>query len=139
MDLGPSNHEIPAYVYEQQQGFTRIENAAQYKGSDYANAVRIERGITLEQAFEIAKNDPNIDYFVYTKGYMMVLELPPDATYDPDKDPLQLITQGHYRFDDGRLGGGYMRVFCHGDVVFFKNDGKWLGSAPGLADVYVKN
>ena len=140
MDLGPSNHEMPpAYVYEQQQGFTLLADAAQYGGSDYANAVRVERGISLEQAFEIAKNDPNIDYFFYTKGYMMVLNFPQDVSYDPAQDPLHLVTEGYYRFDDGSLGQGYMRLFQHGDVVFFKNEGKRLGSAPGLADVYVKN
>jgi hypothetical protein len=138
MDLGPGQTDIAAYVIEQQKGFTCIENAAQYKGSDYANAVRVERNITLAQAFEIAKSDPNIDYFVYMKGYMMVLEFPPDVAYDPAKDPLHLVSQGGYIFDDGHPGAGYMRLFRHGDVVFFKNEGKWLGSAPGLADVYVK-
>ena len=140
MDLGPSSHEMPpAYVYELQEGFTLLANAAQYGGSDYANAVRVERGISLEQAFEIAKNDPAIDYFFYTKGYMMVLNFPQDVSYDPAQDPLCLVTQGYYLGDDGRPGAGYMRLFQLGDVVFFKNEGKRLGSAPGLADVYVKN
>jgi hypothetical protein len=138
MDLGP-NQDVAAYVIEQHSEFTKQADAAQYKGSDYSNAIRIERGITLEQAFEIAKSDPNIGYFVYTKGYMMVLEIPQDVAFDPKSDPLHLVTNGGYRYDDGRPGAGYMRVFRYGDTVFFKNEAKWLGSAPGLADVYVKN
>lgn len=118
--------------------FKKQANAAQYKGSDYSNAVRVERGISLEQAFEIAKSDPNIDYFVYTKGYSMVLEIPPETTFDPSKDPLGLVTHTRFRYDAGNLGEGHCRIFHHGDVVFFKNEGKWLGSAPGLADVYFK-
>jgi hypothetical protein len=137
MDMQQPNINTP-YVYEQHQGFSRIQDAAQYKGSDYSNAIRVERGITLDQALDIAKSDPEIDYFVFTKGFMMVLELPSDATYDSEKDPLHLITQGPYVFDNGQLGEGYMRVFSQGDVVFFKKTGKWLGSAPGLADVYEK-
>lgn len=136
MDLGPNQQPISAAVYEQQQKkFTLLENAAQYGGSDYSNAGRVERGISLQEAFEIAENDPNIDYFFYTKGYMMVLLV---DVYDPALDPLHLITNGPYRGDDGHCGSGYMRVFTHGDTVFLK-EGKWLGSAPGLADVYEKN
>ncbi|MBF8262929.1 MAG: hypothetical protein HW387_594 [Parachlamydiales bacterium] len=138
MDLGPEHTEIPAYVDEQHSNYSRLENLAQYKGSDYSNAVRVERGISLSEAFEIANQDPNIDYFVYTKGGMMVLEIPSDVEFDPAKDPLHLVTGGNYIFDDGQPGTGYMRVFEYGDVVFFKNDGKWLGTAPGLADVYEK-
>jgi len=118
--------------------FNRIPDVAQYKGSDYRNAVRVERGISLEEALEIAANDPEVDYFVYLKGGEMVLEFLPDQSYDPANDPLELVTNGRYTFDDGQPGHGYMRPFRHGDVVFFKNDGKWLGSAPGLADVYEK-
>jgi hypothetical protein len=118
--------------------FNHIQNVAQYKGSDYSNALRVERGITVEKALEIAANDPEIDYFVYMKGGEMVLEFLPDQKYESEKDPLHLVTKGKFRFDDGRLGDGYQRVFHHGDVVFFKNNGKWLGSAPGLADVYEK-
>ena len=119
--------------------FTHHPDAAQYKGSDYSGAIRVERGITVEKAKEIAMSDPSIDYFVYTKGYCMVLEIPPEVTFDPKSDPLHLASNGSYRYDSGQPGQGYMRVFYHGDVVFFKTEGKWLGSAPGLADVYYKN
>lgn len=118
--------------------FKRVPDVAQYKGSDYTNAVRVERGISLEEAKRIAAEDPNIDYFVYLKGWQMVLEIPPDVEYDPAKDPLHLVTHGGYIYDSGEKGFGGMRVFRHGDVVFFKNEGKWLGTAPGLADVYEK-
>ncbi len=55
------------------------ENTAQYKGSDYSNVVRVERGITLNKAFEITESDDSIDYFVYLKGYQMVLEIPSEV------------------------------------------------------------
>ncbi len=110
--------------------FHRVPHKAQYGGTDYANAVRVERGITLDKALEIAANDPEIDYFFITTGYQMVLGCDPKHLQN---DPLHLINQGY--------GGNYLRVFHHGDVVFFKNeggDGKQLGEANYLADVYEK-
>lgn len=124
----------PAY----QNGFKKHPNLAQYGGSDYSNAVRVERGISLEKAFEIAKNDPEIDYFVYLKGGQMILVASSEVEFDPNNDPLGLVSNISYLSDNGDLGHGYCRVFRHGDVVFFKNEGKWLGSATGLADVYTK-
>lgn len=118
--------------------FRCVPDLAQYKGSDYANAVRIERGITVDEAKRIAAEDPEIDYFVYVKGWSMVLEFSPEQEYSEEKDPLHLVSTVAYRFDDGRPGYGYVRYFQHGDVVFFKNEGRWLGTAPGLADVYEK-
>jgi len=119
-------------------GFIKKENLAQYGGSDYTNAVRVERGISLEQAKEIAKNDPNIDYFVYLKGQTMVLPLPTDKPFDPATDPLHLVSYSKFTYDSGARGEGYVRVFHHGDVVFFKKEGAWMGSAPRLADAYYK-
>ena len=55
-------------------GFTKEADLAQYKGSDYSNAVRVRRNITLEEAFNIAESDHNIGYFMYVKGAWMVLE-----------------------------------------------------------------
>lgn len=105
-------------------------NAAQYKGSDYSNVVLVRRNISLEEAKEIALNDPEIDYFVYMRGGRMVLEIPPEAHFDPNNDPFGLVSYWP--------GLGYCRVFQYHDAVFFKNEGKWLGSAPGFADVYSK-
>ena len=122
----------------QQVEFVHKPGLAQYKGSDYANAVRVERGITVEQAKQIAANDPEIDYFQIVTGGTMVLEFIPGQNYDSAKDPLHLVTNGGYVYDNGQPGGGYMRLFHHGDVVFFKKEGQWLGTAPCLADVYEK-
>ncbi len=133
VELHNTTHETPVHI-----AFKKQADAAQYKGSDYTNAVRVERGISLEEAFEIAKNDSNIDYFFYTKGWSMVLEFPPDVVFDSAKDPLRLVTRNRYIYDAGGLGEGYCRIFHHGDVVFFKEEGMWLGTAPGLADVYTK-
>jgi hypothetical protein len=123
---------------EKEVTFRLEANLAQYKGSDYSNAVRVERNITLERAKEIAARDENIDYFVYLKGGCMVLEIPPGVEFDPNNDPLGLVTYNQYIFDDGHPGAGACRIFQHGDVVFFKKEGEWLGTAPGLADVYYK-
>lgn len=120
--------------------FTKVADTAQYKGSDYTNAVRVARGISLDQAFSIAENDPEVDYFVYLKGSCMVLEIPSDVSYDVMKDPLGLVShQSYVRDNNGSIATGGCRVFHHGDAVFFKKEGKWLGSAPGLADTYFKN
>lgn len=118
--------------------FTRIPNVAQYGGSDYSNVVRVERGISLEQAKAIAAEDREIDYFVYLKGIQMVLPLQGDIEKQLEQDEHGLIRQGAFIYDNGTPGYDYFRLFQHGDVVFFKKDGRWLGSAPGFADVYEK-
>lgn len=118
--------------------FELRSDLAQYKGSDYSNAVRVERGITLDRAFEIAMADPEIDYFVYMKDYPMVLEIPQGVAFDPAKDPLHLVTITRFIDDSGRSSPGYCRIFYQGDTVFFKREGMWLAAAPGLADTYVK-
>lgn len=138
MDYVPQNPQTAIHEETRVSGFQKQTNAAQYKGSDYSNAVRVERGITLDQAFEIAKSDPSIDYFVYVKGYSMVLEVPPETQFDPSNDPLGLVSFNDFRYDSGDLGQGHCRIFHHGDTVFFKKEGMWLGSAPGLADTYFK-
>lgn len=112
--------------------FKHVPGMAQYKGSDYANAVRVERGITLDDAKQIAAADPSIDYFFIMIGGTMVLEFPPELKYDPAKDPLQLVDLS------GSSGYEHARIFQYGDTVFFRNEGKWLGTAPWLADVYEK-
>ena len=118
--------------------FTLKKDLAQYKGSDYSNAVHVERGITVEEAMKIANSRADVDYFVYVKGYMMVLEVPPEVACDPAQDPLHLLSHTNFIYNAGHMGMGYCRVFRQGDVVFFKNEGMWLGSAPGLADTYFK-
>jgi hypothetical protein len=91
------------------QGFEKIPNVAQYKMADWSQVVGIAKGITLDDAYKIANDNPDITFFFYTKGYQMVLE---------------------------KEDGSY-RVFRHGDTVFFSGQ-PWWGSAPGLADGYVK-
>lgn len=100
--------EIPS-IPVHANGFIHIPDKAQYKESDWSNAIGIARGISLTKAFEIAKKNPEITYFFFTKGCQMVLEKT-DGTY---------------------------RVFQHGDTVFFSGE-PWWGSAPGLADGYIK-
>lgn len=113
-------------------------DTAQYKGSDYANVVDVARNISLEQAFEIAKSLPEADYFVYTKGWQMVLEIPKEISFDPTNDPFELVSCTRFSYDSGQHGEGYCRIFRKGDAVFFKKEGLWLGSAPCLADTYFK-
>ncbi len=105
-------HEIPEIDESkdaEMQGFKKIEDRAQYKESDWSKAIGIARNISLSKAFQIANNNPEITYFFYTKGYQMVLEKQ-DGTY---------------------------RVFRHGDTVFFSGE-PWWGTAPGLADGYIR-
>ena len=131
---------VTALQAQGRDGFYVKRDLAQYGGADYSNAVRVERGITLDKAFYIAESDPEIDYFVYLKGWQMVLPLSTDRPFDIEKDdPLHLVTHTPFRYDNGSVSEGYCRIFRHGDVVFFKKDGEWLGTAPGYADTYYKN
>lgn len=131
--------EIHSEAHVQQQAyFERQPDLGQYKGSDYSNVVRVARGITVDKAMEIASQDPNIDYFMYVKGYSMVLEIPPEVQFDPSNDPFGLVSNINFIYDSGEHSHGNCRTFRHGDVVFFKSEGMWLGTAPGLADIYVK-
>lgn len=58
---------------------------------------------------------------------------------ESEEDPLGLITYEEFLGDDGECHQGHVRVFTHGDVVFFANEDKrWSGSAYGLADTYIK-
>ncbi len=122
----------------ERDGFRMQENAAQYKGSDYSNVIHVARNISLDEAFDIAERNAEIDYFVYTKGLQMVLEIPFDVQFNRSQDPFGLVQFSEFRYDSGKYDKGYCRIFDHGDVVFFKKEGIWLGSAPELADVYFK-
>jgi hypothetical protein len=89
--------------------FKKFPDRAQYKEADWSNVIGIARGISISKAFEIAKSNPEITFFFYTKGSQMVLEKK-DGTY---------------------------RVFQQGDTVFFSGE-PWFETAPGLADGYIK-
>lgn len=86
----------------------KVPNVAQYGGADWNNVIGIVHQVTPEAAKWIADNNPEITYFFYLKGWQMVLGTPPN-----------------------------IRVFHHGDAVFFTGE-PWWGSAPGLADGYIK-
>lgn len=53
--------------------FTRIADVAQYNGADWANEVRRDKALTLDQAKAIAAANPKITYFFITKGGQMSL------------------------------------------------------------------
>lgn len=101
-------NEIPEIVYEDPR-YKKEADVAQYGEADWNNAVGIARCVTLREAKKIADQNPNITYFFYTKGGQMVL-----GTSD-----------------------GNIRVFRYGDAVFFTGE-PWWGTAPGLADGYIK-
>lgn len=122
----------------EQSHFRLEKDVAQYKGSDYANVVYVARHLSLDDAFKIAESNPEIDYFMYTKGEQMVLEIPPGVEFDPRNDPFKLVSHVNFMYDSREVSSGNCRVFSHGDVVFFKKEGLWLGTAPGLADTYFK-
>ncbi len=121
-----------------ENSFVLQQGMAQYKGSDYSNVVQVARHITLDEAFQIAESNPDIDYFFYTTGYSMVLEIPPEVPFDRSQDRFGLVTDIDFIYDSGQYATGYCRIFRHGDTVFFKKEGMWLGTCPGLADTYIK-
>jgi peptidyl-Asp metalloendopeptidase len=51
----------------------QVLNVAQYSGADWANEVRRDKALTLDQAKAIAAANPNITYFFFTKGAQMSL------------------------------------------------------------------
>lgn len=104
-------HDITSEIPEihVSQKFKKITNVAHYKNADWSQVIGIAKGITLNEAFDIAEKNPAIAYFFHTKGYQMVLE---------------------------KEDGSY-RVFRQGDTVFFAGK-PWWGSAPGLADGYIR-
>lgn len=99
---------IPEINTRELSGYQKIPDVAQYKMADWDNVVGIAKGVSLEEARQIADEDPKIDFFFYTKGFQMVLE----------------NESGFRRFNQG-------------DAVFFSGS-PWWGSAPELADGYVK-
>lgn len=53
--------------------FKKVADVAQYSGADWANEVRRDKAITLDQARAIAAANPKITYFFITKGVQMSL------------------------------------------------------------------
>lgn len=88
--------------------FEKIEDVAQYQHGDWSNFVREARNITIEEAYRIAEEDPSINFFFHVKGWSLILDTP--------------------------LG---QKSWHYGDAVFFGGKPQW-GTAPGLADGYVK-
>lgn len=92
--------------------WVKVDNVAQYGRADWNNAVSRAQNVSLKEAQQIADNDPQITFFFWVKGGRMVLT-------NPEVTPPA------------------MRVFYHGDAVFFTGQ-PWWGSAPDLADGYIK-
>lgn len=107
-------NDIPEIIYseETQTNYECIPDVAQYGLADWSNVIGRARNVTPEQAMKIADENDAIDFFFYLKGGQMVLD---NKTAEPPT----------------------ARVFYHGDAVFFSGT-PWWGSAPGLADGYVK-
>jgi hypothetical protein len=101
--------QIPQIESAATSKFKRIPDVAQYKMADWSNAIGIARGITLDEAYKIAEENPKITFFFHMKAWRMVLER-----------------------EDGTC-----RIFYRGDAVFFSGE-PWWGSAPGFSDGYIK-
>jgi hypothetical protein len=97
-----------AFVSHLDAEFEKVPDSAEYKGASWDNLVKIATGLTLDQAYEIAKSDPNITYFFHTIGYRLILDTPKGV-----------------------------QIFGYGDTAFFSGK-PWWGTAPGLADGYMK-
>ncbi len=109
-DFYNSADEILPVQYS--DGWKRIPNVAQSNSSDWSNAIAKAQGVTVKEAKEIADNNPDITYFFYVKGGRMVL-------------------------GDISSPQSQIRVFFHGDAIFFTGEPCW-GTAPHLADGYIK-
>lgn len=95
-------------AFAEERKYDVVPDVAEYQGASWDNLVKIERNITVEEAYAIADSDPNINYFFRTKALQLVLDTP--------------------------VG----RQFLHnGDTVFFSGQ-PWWGEAKDLADGYVK-
>lgn len=92
--------------------WSRTANVAAYwnvaEGAGWGGLLRIERGLTVEQAMQRAMADPAVTHYFVTTGAQMVLE-----------------------------AGREDRTFRQGDTAFFSGQ-PWWGGAPGLADGYVR-
>lgn len=107
--------EVP-YSNQADANWQFLPDHAQYKGAYWGNCIGIAHNLTAEQAKEYGQNNPDVTYFFYVKGGCMVLE-------NEDVSP------------------AICRIFYHGDAVYFGGnpaETAWWGSAPGLADGYVK-
>ncbi|MEI8124410.1 MAG: hypothetical protein WCG42_01490 [Parachlamydiaceae bacterium] len=100
---------IPEIEYQSNPNYTKIENVAQYGEADWSNVIGIAKNISVTDAASIADANPDVTYFFYVKGFRM-----------------------------GLNNGNGMYIFNHGDAVFFSGS-PWWGSAPNLADGYIKN
>lgn len=97
---------------ESLNNWKKKSNAAQYGKADWSNVVGIVHDTTVKEAKKLANENSDITYFFYLKGGRMTL-----------------INDNVYPHQ--------VRIFHHGDAVFFSGE-PWWGSAPGLADGYVK-
>ena len=110
--LSASDYDSSQTIHLTETGYwEKVPDVAQYGGGDWSQVVSFSKRISLARAKEIAAQDDRITYFFYVKGIQMVLG---DVNQDFN-----------------------IRVFHHGDTVFFSGT-PWWGSAPELADGYIK-
>lgn len=83
-------------------------DVAQWGDGDWSQVIGRAQNVTVKEAMEIAESLPEVTYFFYLKGGQMVLGKKPN-----------------------------LRIFKHGDAVFFAGKPQW-GEAKGLADGYMK-
>ncbi len=88
--------------------FEMVPHSAEYQKASWDNLIRIERNISMDKAYQIAHEDPEINYFFHTIGWHMVLDTPKGLMF-----------------------------FGPGDTVFFTGK-PWWGTAFDLAHGYVK-
>lgn len=93
------------------EGFTKVPDVAQYGHADWSGVVGIVHDTTLQEAAEIARENPEITFFFYMTGDRMVLNTGEDGTE--------------------------YREFKRGDAVFFSGE-PWWGSAKGFSNGYIK-
>jgi len=103
-------HDFALSQDNDDENFQKVADVAQYGRSDWKNVIGAAHNISLAEAFTIAKGNPEITYFFYTKQYMVLISYEPFECY---------------------------RIFNSGDAIFFSGK-PWWGSAAGYADGYIK-
>jgi hypothetical protein len=99
---------------ESLDNWTRVSDVVQNASCGWDNSIGITRGISLEEAKEIADNDPAITFFFYVKVPLNIAACPKAGLCECFHESL-----------------------LPGDTVFFTGEPDWL-ELQGAADGYIK-
>lgn len=122
------SHDVYAVDSEKSHGkveFEEHKGVCQYADADYSNVLFTAHNLSVEEALEIAANDPRVEYFDYHYA---------SGRYAVSEDALASEKLEHLNFN----GRNYRREFSKGDVVFFSDASKRWPGVSGSANTYIK-